>query len=300
MEAQLEEVIEGTKPAEPSPAKEEPVKVEVKESTKTELDEAKENMVPQSRVNEITAARREAEERVFTLEQDLSETQKSLTKMTDLLDAKSQDADILDQIRSFATDPSMQSHLEAIDKRLKGITDEIESGETTPEEGLERTRELIEAQKDEIEDLKADHQADRLLERADDTADRLLARLPEEYIDEDKNVLGELLVNNFDWQEAVNNPDNLSGQVAETLQAIIDNYGTPRGALVSREELEELKNETAIQQPKEDDPREALSTLMGKDWSKVKESDKFDPELSDDEFSRGLAQAIRLERKLDT
>ena len=220
--------------------------------------------------------------------------------MAELLELKEQDVQSLNEIKSFVNDPAMADHVYAIDNKLKGIEAEVESGETTPDQAMDRTRELLETTREEIADVQATAQAEALVARADVIADKLLAQLPEEYNEQDRSVIQDLWTDKMDWDRAVANPDALSDILSEGFQDTLNRYGTPRGALFTGEEVEELTPEPATEPAS---PEEKLAELMDQNWGSVKETDLGDgrttvqAEKSDDEFNAAMAQAA--EEKLE-
>jgi len=190
----------------------------------------------------------------------------------------------------------MSAHIIAIDNRLKGIEAEVEAGETTPEDALDRTRALLEQTREEIADVQATAAAENLVARADIIADKLLAQLPEEYNEQDRNVIQSLWTDKMDWDAAVANPDTLSDILTEGFQQTLNLYGTPRGALFTGEEVQELTPEQA-ELPLT--PEEELEGLMNQNWGVTSEKDLGNgrtavvAEKSDEDFNDALASIIR-------
>jgi DNA gyrase/topoisomerase IV subunit A len=190
----------------------------------------------------------------------------------------------------------MEAHVRAIDNKLKGIEQEVTSGESTPDEAQAKTRELIEETRTEMADIQATASAEALVGRADVIADKLLAQLPETYTEQDRNVVQALWTEKMDWDRAVASPDELSEQLTEGFQEALDTYGVPRGALFTVEEVEELTPDaaTATQTPEQE-----LEELMEKPWGGVVTEEleggrtQVSAELSDDEFNDALAGIIR-------
>jgi hypothetical protein len=225
--------------------------------------------------------------------------------MAELLEAKEADVATLNEIKSFVNDPEMKDHVIAIDHKLKGIDtikEEVDAGETTPEDAVRQTRELLDEAREELRDSQADVQADQLISKADVVANRLLNALPEEYNADDLSVINDLFHEKVDWDAAVANPDNLSEILTEGFQATIDRYGMPRGALFNAEEVEILTPEAA-ETPQT--PEEELAELMDLPWGQTKEVElangktTVEPEMSDDDFNTVLAQKIKLAHAKD-
>jgi len=273
------------------------------ETTSTEessesTEKTGENRIPQSRFNEVNEALKEERTAGERTREQLLEAQSSLVKLQELLAAKEEDVQTLNEIKSYINDPTMEEHILAIDKRLKGIQDDVESGESTPDEAMDKTRELLKATREEALDAKADVQAEALITKADIIADKLLDSLPEEYNEQDREVVSALWNAKMDesgWDAAVEAPDELSSVLTETLQETLNTYGTPRGALFSKEEIDEQTTEVTTEKT----PEQELEELMGKDWGALKETTtkdgktKFEPAISDDDFSAAMATALK-------
>ena len=282
-------------------ATEESSTTETKEVTTTaevtETEEGKdEKHIPYPRFVEVNSALKEARAAQETTVTQLAESNQKLIELTELLQAKSEDVDTLNEIKSYINDPEMAEHITAIDNKLKGIDAEVEKGKTTPEDAIAKTQKLLQTAKEEMEDARATQQAENLVTKADVIADKLLAQLPEEYNEQDRNVITDLWTEKMDWDKAVADPDNLSNLLTENFQSVIDRYGTPRGALLSKEQVEELKPEASTEKT----PEQELDEAMNKDWGAVKERDAkpglkptFEAVESDADFDGVLAKIIR-------
>jgi hypothetical protein len=262
----------------------------------TETEEKGENRIPQGRFNEVNSALKEAREAQEATVTQLAESNEKLVRMAELLEAKDNDVQTLNEIKSYINDPEMKPHVEAIDAKLRGIEQEVETGETTPEDALSKTHKLLEQTRVEMADAQATAQAESLVTKADIIADKLLAQLPEEYNEEDRNVITDLFTEKMDWDAAVADPDNLSTILTKRFQETIDRYGTPRGSLISTEKAEELTTEAETAQT----PEQELEAVMKQPWGATKETElgdgrvRVDAELSDDEFNAAMAKIIRV------
>ncbi len=259
----------------------------------TETEEKGENRIPQSRFNEVNSSLKEAREAQEATVAQLAESNDKLVRMAELLEAKDDDVNTLNEIKSYINDPSMAEHVKAIDAKLRGIEEEVETGESTPDQALERTNALLEQTREEVADAQASVQAEQLVTKADIIAEKLLEQLPEEYNEQDRSTITSLWTNGMDWDEAVADPDNLAELLTRDFQAVIDEYGVPRGSLVTTEEAEE--NETVTAQT----PEQELEAVMGLDWGATKEvatkagGTRVEADLSDDAFNAAMAKIIR-------
>ena len=269
----------------------------VEEETTEEVVEGTESKtIPYKRFSEVNTKLKDAKESGDLLQIQIAEQNDKLVRMAELLELKEQDVQTLNEIKSFVNDPDMADHVYAIDNKLKGIETEVESGDLDPDEAQDRTRELLEQTREEIADVQATASAEALVARADVIADKLLAQLPEEYNEQDRTVIQDLWTEKMDWDAAVADPDSLSDILSEGFQETLNRYGTPRGALFTGEEVQELTPEPVTETLT---PEQELEALMDQNWGAVKTETSASgkttliPEKSDDEFNDAIAGLIR-------
>lgn len=258
-----------------------------------------ENRVPQSRFNEVNEALKASKLEGAEFQTQLADTQDKLVKMHELLEANKDDVTTLNEIKSFVNDPEMKDHVIAIDNKLKGIEtikEEVDAGETTPEDAVKETRKLLDEAREELRDTQADVKSDQLIAKADAFVSQLLQGLPEEYNADDLGVINDLFHEKVNWDACIAKPDNLSEILTQGFQETIDRYGMPRGALFNAAEVEVLTPEAA--EP-DQTPAEELVELMKLPWGGLKTTEVGGkevtvPEMSDDDFNAVLAQATRL------
>ncbi len=269
----------------------------VVEETPEVVEDSKESKtVPYKRFTEVNEAFKDSKESGDLLTQQLAEQNEKLVRMAELLELKEQDVQTLNEIKSFANDPAMSEHIVAIDNKLKGIDEAVETGDLDPDDAHEQTRELLEQTREEIADVQATAEAEALVARADVIADKLLAQLPEEYNEQDRTVIQDLWTEKMDWDAAVADPDSLSDILSEGFQDTLNRYGVPRGALFTGEEVLELAPEEATESPT---PEQELEALMDQPWGNVKTETSASgkttliPEKTDAEFNDAMAGLIR-------
>ena len=254
-----------------------------------------EKQIPYPRFVEVNSKLKEASEAQEATVTQLAESNEKLVRMAELLEAKDDDVQTLNEIKSYINDPDMKSHVEAIDAKLRGIDKEVEAGDTTPEAALAKTNALLEKTREEMADALATTQAEQLVGKADIIAEKLLAQLPEEYNEADRTTIEKLWTNGMNWDDAVKHSDDLPGFLTKEFQTVIDEYGTPRGSLVSTEEAEETTKEAETAQT----PEQELEAVMKQPWGAVKSVEtkggatKVEAELSDDAFNAAMAKIIR-------
>jgi len=71
------------------------------------------------------------------------------------------------------------------------------------------------------------------------------------------------------------------------LAEVIKEYGTPRGALVSKTTKE---IEARVPAAKQVSPEAAVKDILGKNWSEIKDGK---PVLSDEEFAKAAGELMR-------
>ncbi len=262
----------------------------------TKVEENAEKQIPYPRFVEVNSKLKEAVKAQEATVTQLAESNEKLVRMAELLEAKDDDVQTLNEIKSYINDPDMKAHVEAIDAKLRGLEKEVETGETTPEDALAKTHKLLEQTREEMADAQATVQAEQLVTKADIIAEKLLAQLPEEYNEADRNTITKLWTNGMDWDNAVKHSDNLAEVLTKDFQTVIDEYGTPRGSLVSTEEAEKETKEAETAQT----PEQELEAVMKQPWGAVKEVEtksgatKIEAELSDDAFNAAMAKIIRV------
>lgn len=289
--ATLENAIAGDKQVESSPTD------TVGKST-TDVKTTKEiGGIPKVRFDEVNERMKTAEAEVTQLRNKLQESITSTNKMTEMLEVRQRDSDVLARIRELADDPKYSDAVMALDRKLKGIEDEVDEGDKSPEQGAKETKALIEKTRNELTDMVADQRADLILARADNLAERFLSNLPAEYTEQDKTVLARIWVDEVNWDLIDKNPSALESEISESFQRSVDVYGTPRGAYIDPNSVE-FVDETQTAEP---DPVEELRALVGKNWGEVKSSDTkkgiFEPTFSDEEFAAAAGEAMRRSNK---
>lgn len=262
--------------------------------------ESKGKTIPYSRFKEVIDTKNTLQQELDALQDRYDEQSGSLGKLTQMLEEAKHNTDLIREIQSYQSDPKMLPHLEAIDKRLRGIADEIEETGEVDDEKLNQASKLVRKQQETLDQKFADQQSDLLTQRADMIADKWLEALPEEYSEEDRKIISKLWAGEVNWYDIEANPDSLQGVLKESFQTVIDEYGTPRGQLVNPEDPDSYEIE--IEEPEVKSPEEELMEAIGrKNYSSVKSTEGkgglFTPEISDDEFADDMAKVLRNSRK---
>lgn len=304
MTAQLEEAIAGD--VETSTTGEEATETASqateKEASATEFKSSDKSKgpIPYERFAEVIGEKNTLKEQLEALESEKDELSTSLRQATELATRSREDLDVLNRIREAinAEDPRVVDSVTTLDKYLKGELEAIEEESSSPEEANERTRDLLKRTREDIEDRHADLKADLILQKADSVAEKWLEALPDEYNQQDREFVAELWTNRVDWDKVEDNPELLESELAETFQEAITRYGTPRGALLSPDDVEFVEETEAPEPPS---PEQELSELLSsKNWSELKTvktpagKEVPTPVVGDDEFSREMAKALKI------
>ncbi len=271
------------------PAVAEPVVVETPETIETQetqnSEKVKVQTVPYARFKEVVAEKNAASERLSDLEAKL---QNQLALTQDLQTRYVHAEELLNAIRGMAADEKMKPHVMAIDAKLRGVEEEVETGEITPAEGEKKVEKILKQHKAEIGDALATNRAELLFNTANERAARYLESLPDEYTDKDKEIIGRVWTNEVDWDGIEDDPTQLNTILAESLDRVLNWYGEPKGYI--------SKAAAAPVEPKVEEPTPAIKIkqILDKEWGEV--GDNGQPILSDDDFRKEAARVIRLSR----
>jgi hypothetical protein len=295
--SKLEEMLAGSE-TESSAVEKSGETEETRETTKGKAATGK-GAVPYERFQEVVGQKNTYAEKYAELEKASSEDRTALTKLAAMLEEKEKDTTLLNDIRALAIDPKYRDALELIDKGLRGIEDEVKTGEISPKEANVETKKLI-AKQSAIENSIADQRAELIIQRADLLADKWLEALPNDYTEADRKVIANLWTNNVDWNKVEQNPNQLDSILAQSFQESVNTFGIPRGKLINPDDVEFVE-ETTKQDAR--DPVEELSTLLkDKQYGAMKTVKTYGgreismPAVSDDDFATDMAKFLKARR----
>jgi len=234
------------------------------------------------------------------LETVLNNSESSTARENELrskIEALEEEADILNRVRSLAENEKYRPLVEKLDAALKGIDEEVESGEKTEKQAEREVSRLFSEQRDELAEAFADQRADMLLENARMLSESILESLPGDYDETDKNQIAEILPDLVDWDAIEKEPGTMRDNIVEGYKLALVEYGEPRGALKARiHELETNKSEESVVDPAVSDEEFVKGILDDERMSKFKSDDDgniTEPEMSEDEFNDNFAQVLR-------
>lgn len=263
-------------------------------------EEGKSQTVPYDRfkqkvdqVNELEPFKTRAEE----LERQVSEFTTRERELQTRIEELEQEHTVLERVRALAKDDRYRPMVEKLDKAIRGVHEEVESGDKTEKEGQKEVADLVKQSRQELEDAFAEQRADLLWQQASSYAERLLEALPETYEERDRAMISKLWTPEVNWDSIEDNPDLLRDELLRSLKTVLEEYGEPRGALKQKVKDVETKSQQAAEQAqKGPDPEQEVRALLEQDWGAVKTNDEgkvVGAEKGDDEFSRALARVIR-------
>lgn len=254
----------------------------------------------QDRIQELVAARKDAERRYEELSAKYSEKESEVGKLIDLVQDREQDARVVAKINELHQDPRFRDIVETLDKAIRGVEVEIEKTvvkEAIPAPGvdlLKNVRADIEHARAEAAAQAADQRSDLLLMKSDLVLEKLFEQLPQaEYTEADVKVLNSALTDMIDWDAIEETPSILESEVAKGFQRAVDWYGDPKGRIAA-EATGKTKDATDA---KSKDAVDLSKLELGKlKTEKVNGKDVTRPALTDDDFSQILAEELRRSR----
>lgn len=257
------------------------------------------------RIQDLLDQNKTTEEKAAQIEETLAERDEEIGKLVDLLKLRDNDAAVVAKINELhQSDPELKDLIETLDKAIQGQEFEMpEKGKEgeKPEgeaEVLAKAKELLKEHESATEERLAEQADELILHKADLLTDAYIAELPDEYNDEDQYILRSVLVDHINWDQVEQNPEALPEAFAEGFQSALDWYKTPKGKAAPVPEGE--GNETATAEPMTE---KKLTDFAGQDWGKLNSVETPDgktlnPEVSDEDFTAALAQAMKAENKL--
>lgn len=204
------------------------------------------------------------------------------------------EADVLDRIRALAEDEQWKPTLERLDAKLRGIEEQVESGEKTEAQGEKDTAKVIQEAKQEIQEAFEDQQTDFIVMEARRVANRYITNLPEEYAAKERALIQDMLTSRVDWDAIAEDPTRLTEIMAQGLEVALTDYGEPRGALQAKLSKFEEQDEATPRRT----PAEVARELEETDWSEMvaddTDSNKRKFKHSDEDFAAALAKRLKL------
>ena len=252
----------------------------------------------QDRIQELVAARKDAERRFEELSAKYAEKEAEVGKLIDLAQDREQDSRVVAKINELHQDPKFRDIVETLDKAIRGVEVEIEKAkDTNPTPNvdlLKNVRADIEQARQEAAAQAADQKSDLLLMKSDLVLEKLFEQLPDaEYTVDDVKVLNSALADMIDWDAIEANPSVLEGEVAKGFQNAVDWYGNPKGRIAA-EATSKTKDATDA---KSKDTVDLSKLELGKlKTEKVNGKDVTRPAITDDDFSQILAEELRRSR----
>ena len=262
---------------------------------KSTSDEGKgSKTVPYERLSKVVQQKNDLSERFNALEEKFKTATTSNEQLQGKVASLQNNSDMLDAIKDLAKDPRYHDSVVTIDKALQGLDEEVvvakEEGDTQTITDAEKR---FDAKVQELEAMQADQRAEGLWREAAGHAKDMLAELPKEYTDADRDRIGKLWTPRVDWngiEEA--GSESIPGALNSSLAAVIKEYGTPQGRLVAQT-TEEI--ESRIPESKLVNSEDRIKELTERDWAETGEDGTA--KISDDEFNAGISEMLRRTRE---
>jgi hypothetical protein len=258
--------------------------------------------VPYERFQEVVGQKNELRSQLENVIGEKDEAVQTSNQLSKLIDEYKSSDEIVKELRGLADDEKYGPMVHALHNKIMGIEEEIT--EELKAEGKDVTdpevKKFIKQQSEKVTEELEDTKAEILAAKADTLAEKWLNQLPDEYNEQDREVVALLWNQAVNWDAVGDNPDNLDAEMAKGLQETLDRYGTPRGSLLSKDEVEFVDEEKEAEQAAQHTPEAQLQALLdGKNYSGFKSVQRGDktvdvPEVSDDEFQADFARAMKL------
>ncbi len=265
------------------------------EPDKSTSDEGKgSKTVPYERLSKVVQQKNDLSERFNALEEKFKSATTSNEQLQGQLKGLQDDSEMLGAIKELAKDPRYHDSVVTIDKALQGIEEEVvvakEEGDT---KAISNAEKRFDAKVVELEAMQADQRAEGLWREAAGHAKDMLAALPEEYTQADRDRIGKLWTPRVDWNGIeAEGSESIPSALNSSLATIIKEYGTPQGALVAQTTKE---IESRIPESKLISSEDRIKELTEKNWAELDGDGKA--VASEDDFNAGIAEMLRRTRE---
>jgi hypothetical protein len=253
--------------------------------------------VPYSRLAEVIAEKNTALEKANEFK-ELYE--KATTKQGDVvskLETLEKEVDILNRVRALAQDERYKDHVEAIDKALRGVEEEVEKlGADPSEKAVDKALKNIQNANAKLEERLSEERASRLFKEASDFFDKLAEALPNEYGEADLRVIAKDCAERIDWSKVESDESKIQDLVKAAFKVSVTEYGNPRAGLEAQiQELQAKLNDGAkVTALTAQTPEKVLEGLLSKDYNQKDDKGRF--VTTDADFTGDLAAFLKSQR----
>jgi hypothetical protein len=204
-----------------------------------------------------------------------------------------QESQILEAIKDLYQDEKYRPHVTAINNALQGIEEEVEEAQAEGDEtAVSKAEKRFLEKTEQLENLMADQRAEGLWDKAQGLAREMLAALPEQYTDEDRETIADLWKPRVDWEGIEKGgAESIPPYLNESLAAVIRKYGTPKGAIAAQT-TEEI--ESRVPEAKIVSDEDKVKGILEKNWAELDENGA--PLMSEADFEAGMADLLRATR----
>lgn len=318
LEAALEEAAASETETEESSTEEEVEETEEKATKKAEkATKPKGHKGASGRIQDLLAKVEEVEGTAKTHEETISARDKEIGTLIEQLELQKGEHAVVQQINHLhQTNPEMKAVIEALDQELQGknpdwtkvalpkTTANAEGNDEGDEKGtvdsVAQARELIQAHQNEMDEALQEQADELLLHKADILTDAYIAELPDEYNEEDKDILRSVLSEHIDWDAIEEDPDDLPDKFAEGFQSVLKWYRTPKGASPS---VDEDGNENTTKEAKPV-TEESVKDFANLEWGKLKTVEtpsgkQLVPAVDDTDYAKALGEMMKKSNQLE-
>ncbi len=265
------------------------------DSDKSTSDDGKgSKTIPYDRFSKVVQQKNDLSERFEALEEKFKSATSSNEKLQGRVDSLQDSSEMISAIKELAKDERYHDAVVTIDKALQGHHEEIvvakEDGDDKAILGAEKR---FDEKVAELEAMQADQRAEGLWREAAGHAKDMLAALPDEFTQADRDRIGKLWTPRVDWngiEEA--GSEAIPGALNKSLAAVIREYGTPQGTLVAQTTKE---IESRIPESKLVNSEDRIKELTEKNWAERDDDGKA--KISNDDFNSGIAEMLRRTRE---
>ena len=260
------------------------------------------NAVPYERFSEVNTEKKQAMQMVEDLRTQLEEKKTSERHLSSkLTEAES----LIEGIKGLYDNDKYRPHVEAIDRALRGLDDEVEDAKTKEAAaaigGDDRVATEIKKLREEKEKLIDQVQTDRanlIMEDIKQTVQAAIGALPDEYLPEDRKMLTEnWWYSRIPWKELEADPSSKDRILSSSFKQLLADYGPPRGYTPTPSKAEAALEEQArrILTPS---PKEELETLLATNWGAMNKDGKGFA-VDDSQFNKVLSRGLHLNREVN-
>jgi len=254
--------------------------------------------VPYERFAEVNTEKKQAMQMVDDLRNQLEEKKSSERHLSGkLTEAES----LIEGIKGLYDNDKYRPHVEAIDRALRGLDDEVDTLKTKEAAGgddrVAAEIKQLRVEKEKLIDQVQTDRANLIMEDIKQTVQAAISSLPEEYLPEDRKMLTEnWWYSRIPWKALEEDPSSKDRILSASFKQLLSDYGAPRGYVPAASHEETALEEQArrILTPS---PKEELETLLSTNWGALSKDGKGFA-VDDPSFNKVLSRGLHLSREV--